>query len=152
MAKRRPSRPDPVAEWRARLTAAVARADAIIREHADAAMLLAIEDDGNEGYDTFIGGCGHPVQIQGLMLAACDYYAREESIVVDETDDLRAQAVSKSCAEIGGLAEHGLIAVPAVSDGTSVYVQHWGSELVVTEAVRRMDELLSKPKPKRRRN
>lgn len=149
MAKRRPTRPDPAAEWRARLEAAVARADAVIREHADAALVVAIEDDGNEGYDTFVGGCGHPVQIQGLMLAACDYYTREESIVVDDTDPLRAQAVRKSCAEISGLAEHGLIAVPATSDGTSVYVQHWGSELVVTEAVKQMDHLLKKPRRRR---
>lgn len=152
MAKRRPRRSDPVAEWRARMEAAVARTDGLIREHADAAMVLAIQDDGDQGYDTFVGGCGHPVHIQGLMLAACDYYVREDSIVSEETDELRAQAVRKSCAEMSGLAEHGVIAIPATSDGTSVYVQHLGSELVVTEAVKQMDELLKSPKPRRKRS
>lgn len=138
MAKRRKPQPkqDPLAEWRARINAAGARGEARLLEHATAAYVLVAQDDGDNGIDTYTLGMGHAVEVAGLAHSIAAWLATDSGIIVDHTDAPRADAVGATCREFSGLADHGLILVPAKADGTEVYAAHWGSELVVHEVVK----------------
>ena len=141
MSKRPPRRkprpkPDPLAEWKARLQAAAARAEARLLEHASSAYILVAQDDGEGGIDPYALGVGHPVEVQALSSAMSSWLETDSGIIVDHTDAPRADAVGATCREFSGLADHGLILVPAKADGTEVYAAHWGSELVVHEVVK----------------
>ena len=138
MAKRRKPapKPDHLAEWRARINAAGARGEARLLEHAPSAFIMVAQDDGANGIDTYTLGMGHAVEVAGLASAMVAWVATDSGIIVDHTDQPRAEAVSSTCREFSGLADHGLILVPACADGTEVYAAHWGSELVVHQVVK----------------
>lgn len=139
MARRQPRRRKPAtdqtAEWEAQIGAAAARAEARLMEHATSAYILVAQDDGKGSIDPYSFGIGHRVEAGALWQAMVELVQTECGIIVDETDEARAQAVEAACRELGGLADHGLILVPASIDGTEVYAANWGSELVVHSVV-----------------
>ena len=133
--QRRTPQPDPLADLKARLNAAATRAEARLLEHASSAYVLVCHQDG-EAIDPLCRRMGSLVECVALEDAMAQWLETDSGIIVDETDDRRREAVTRACRELGGLAAHGLILVPACEDGTSVYAQHWGSELIVHQTVK----------------